>query len=159
MVRNIFMLFFLMSCNQINNKGETASFHIKIDSLPTNTSPKPKNVIRFNNQLPFEITSIRRSLANSTDEDTTKCADWILTQQQVERIIKNAQPIGGTEWDLTFSVLSCKKDVILLQEGRQYELGINAGSYFWISGGDTTELFGDYDKRDKKLFLAEPYVE
>jgi hypothetical protein len=43
-----------------------------------------------------------------------------------------------------------------LQNGQQYNVEINAGAFFSVGNGDTTILFGDYKKADRKYFIEGP---
>jgi hypothetical protein len=110
----------------------------------------------FDQHLPFEISSsiTDRLHPSTTDDDTAKCRTWKLTAANIEQIIKNGEPIDGTTWDLQFSIFACVKDVKILQRGQVYDVSINAASFFSISNADSTILFGDYKKADRKFFLA-----
>jgi hypothetical protein len=55
-----------------------------------------------------------------------------------------------------FFVLTCTKSVSVVQSGQQFKVGINAASFFSVNNGDTTILFGDYKKSDRKYFIEAP---
>jgi hypothetical protein len=152
----------LFGCHSNSGTDIKASTLAIADSSKTLTlnnrdSVLKKSVKLFDNHLPFEILSFTNTLEkNTTDTGTSKCRSWTLSKKNILEIIKNAVPIGGTTWDFNFLVLTCTKSVKILQGGQQYDLDINAGSFFWVNNGDTTVLFGDYKKTDRKYFIEEP---
>jgi len=108
----------------------------------------------FNNQLPFEIVSITKGYASSTDPDSSKCRGWWkLSNAAIKRIIRNSKRIDGVLWDLGFSVLVCEKSVGIVQSGKSYNITINAGSYLRIRNADNSVIFADFKKSDRKYFL------
>jgi len=114
----------------------------------------------FYNYLPFKVVSFANTLnKHTTDTDTLKCSNWTLAKQDIEKIIKNSEPINGTTWDLGFSVSACTKTVSVVQARQQFKIEINAASFFWVSNGDTSILFGDYKRSDRKYFLDHPNSE
>ena len=119
-----------------------------------------KSLKLFDNEEPFQIQSITNIInKHTTDLDTLKCNNWTLNEKEIENIIKNSEPIDGTTWDLSFLVLSCTKSVNVVQNGQHFTVALNAVSFFSVSNGDTTVLFGDFKKSDKKYFLEGPNVE
>lgn len=154
------LLFF--SCH---SNSDTES-HLKASSVPDTTSVPAaekksselnKAAKSFDNKQSFEIISFTNSIdRHTTDTDTTKCSRWILNKLDIEKIIKNSEPLGGTTWDLSFLVLACTKTVNVVQSGQQFKVELNAGSFFWVNNGDTSVLFGDYKKSDRKYFIEGP---
>ena len=140
--------------------------HPKISSLSdtasTLTTEKKISKLKqsaklFDNSQPFEIVSFTNTLnKHTTDTDTLKCSRWTLTKSDIEKIIKNSEPIDGTTWDLSFLVLTCTKSVSVVQSGQQFKVELNAASFFWVNNGDTSVLFGDYKKSDRKYFIERP---
>ena len=119
-----------------------------------------KSLKLFDNRQPFQIESNTNIInKHTTDLDTLKCNKWTLNEKEIENIIKNSETIDGTTWDLSFLVLSCTKSVSILQNGQHFTVEINAASFFSVNNGDTTVLFGDFKKSDKKYFLEAPNVE
>lgn len=157
-----FWILLLFGCHSNSNTDR----HLKISSLsdtaktlaPDNKSSESKKLVNlFDNHQPFEIISFINTLnKHTTDTDTSKCSRWILTKQDIEKIIKNSEPIDGTTWDLSFLVLTCTKSVSVVQSGQQFKVEINAASFFWVNNGDTSVLFGDYKKSDRKYFIEGP---
>lgn len=130
------------------------------DTLKNITLPQTHDYLFFDNQRPFEIINFTNSInRNITHEDTSRCNSWVLNKFQIAAIIRNCEPIEGTTWDLSFAVFSCSKSVTVLQENKQYNIELNAGSYFTVSDGDSSAIFGDYKKEDRKYFWAAPNEE
>lgn len=156
----LWILFF--SCH---SNSDTES-HLKASSVSDTTSALAaekksselnKAAKLFDNKQPFEIITFTNAINKlTTDTDTTKCSRWTLTKSDVEKIIENSEPLDGTTWDLSFLVLTCTKTVIVVQSGQQFNVELNAGSFFWINNGDTSTLFGDYKKSDRKYFIEGP---
>jgi hypothetical protein len=114
----------------------------------------------FDNKKPFEILSLVKGLSSmSTDDDTSKCTKWKLTKNQIEQIIKHSNAINGTELDLAFENLACILTGQLLQGEEKFNYNLNAGSWMYISCRDTTLIFGNDVKADRKYFLSPPYAE
>ena len=155
----------LFSCNANSDKDNHSKILAISDTANYLTLEKKDSVIKksaklFDNHLPFQILSLTDMLnKNTTDTDTSKCNSWTLTRENVLQIIKNSESIDGTTWDLSFLVLTCTKSVIILQSGQHYDAEINAASFFSINNGDTTVLYGNYEKSDRKYFLGAPNTE
>ena len=120
-------------------------------------SVSKKRATLFNNQQPFKIVSITNDLnKHTTDTGEYKCNNWKLSKGQVEAIVRHSETIDGTTWDLSFLALTCIKSVTIEQKNQIFKIEINAGAYFSVNNGDTTILFGDYNKADRKYFLEGP---
>ena len=162
MIKHFFWTLLLFGCH---SNSDTDS-HLKTTSLPDTASTltkeksisKLKNAAKlFDNHQPFEIVSSTNTLnKHTTDTDTLKCSRWTLTKSDIEKIIKNSEPIDGTTWDLSFLVLTCTKSVSVVQGGQQFKVEVNAASFFWVNNGDTSVVFGDYKKSDRKYFIEAP---
>jgi hypothetical protein len=165
--KSFFFLIFLtavLGCSEpADNKVSSISKDTSTERLQsdiTNALDKREKVALFSNNKYFEIVSaVKSTTTQSTDEDTTKCKSWNLTKEQVHKVIEDSKDIQGTEWDLSFSVLSCVIQGEILQAGQHYIYELNAGSWLHVTCGDTTLLLGNYKKADKKFFLAEAYEE
>ena len=162
MNKYFFWTLLLFGCH---SNSDTDS-HLKIspisDTLSTVITEKKssefkKSVKLFDNHQPFEIVSFTNTLnKQTTDTDTSKCSRWTLTKPDIKQIIKNSEPIDGTTWDLSFLVLTCTKSVSIVQSGNQFKVEINAASFFSVNNGDTSVLFRDYKKSDRKYFIEGP---
>jgi hypothetical protein len=159
MLRYFCFILLLISCSDNkstvrNSVGKDDSLHIR----PTNNRfSSSKSVRLFDNQKPFKLLLTgNRIERNTSDKDTVKCANWTLTSNQVSTIIKNSEPIDGTVWDLAFDFLSCAVYGTIIQDNVEYPFSVNAGSYALINSGDTTIIYGDYQKKDNKYFLSSP---
>ena len=162
MIKHFIWTLLLFGCH---SNSDTQS-HLKTSSVSDTTkalttekiSSKLKKAAKlFDNKQPFEIISFTSAInKHTTDTDTTKCSRWTLAKSDIEKIIKNSESIDGTTWDLSFSVFTCIKTVNVAQAGQQFTVEINAASFLSVSNGDTTVLFGDYNKADKKYFLEQP---
>ena len=162
MIKHFLWTLLLFSCH---SNSDTES-HLKStpisDTTAALTTEKKSSELKktaklFDNKQPFEIISFTNTInKHTTDTDTTKCSRWKLVKSDIEKIIKNSEPIDGTTWDLSFSVFTCIKTVNVAQAGQQFTVEINAASFLSVSNGDTTVLFGDYSKADRKYFLEQP---
>lgn len=162
MIKHFLWTLLFFSCNSNSKRKNHFNISSVSDTIASQTtenkSSKLKKVAKtFDNKQPFEIISFTNSIdINTTDTDTSKCNLWTLTKMDIEKIIKNSEPIGGTTWDLSFLVLACTKSVSIIQNGQQHQVEINAGSFFWVNNGDTSALYGDYEKSDRKYFFEGP---
>jgi hypothetical protein len=162
MARYLFWTLLLFSCHSNSDADSHGRIHSQSDTVRTST-PETKinesriSVKQFDNRRPFEIVSVTSTLnKHTTDTDTSKCSRWTLTKPDIEKIIKNSVPIDGTTWDLSFLVLACTKSISVVQSGQQFNVELNAASFFSVNNGDTTVLFGDYKKSDRKYFIYGP---
>jgi hypothetical protein len=162
MIKHFLCTFLFFSCH---SSSETENY-LKVSSVSDTTSVltaenksgKLNQAAKlFDNKQPFEIISFTNAIyKHTTDTDTTKCSRWTLAKSDIEKIIKNSEPLDGTTWDLSFLVLACSKTVKVVQGGQQFKVELNAGSFFWINNGDTSVLFGNYKKADRKYFIEGP---
>ena len=161
-IKHFIWTLLLLSCHSSSDTGRHREISASSDTpktfTPDNKNSKSKAALKlFDKQQPFEIISFANTLdRNTTDTDTSKCSGWTLTKSEIEKIIKNSEPIDGTTWDLSFLVLTCTKSVSIVQSGQQFKVEINAASFFWLNNGDTSVLFGDYKKSDRKYFIDGP---
>lgn len=160
----IWMLFLLGCYSNSDTKTHLPATSVT-DTVSALTAEKKESegkiaAKRFDNKAAFEIMSIANSVNNqSADPDTAKCSRWNLGKPQIERIIQNSEPLDGTTWDLAFLHLACTKTIHLVQAGQDFEVELNAGSFFWVNNGDTAVLFGDFKKSDRKYFIEGPGIE
>ncbi len=159
MIKHFFWTLLLFGCHSTADTDSRVKMSSLSDTASTFTTEEKgekfkKAVKRFDNHQPFEIISLTSSLnKRTTDTATSKCSRWTLTKSDIENIIKNSEPIDGTTWDLSFLVLACTKSVTVVQNEQQFCLEINAASFFSVKYGDTTVIFGDYKKSDRKYFI------
>ncbi|MFN8306965.1 MAG: hypothetical protein U0T79_09340 [Ferruginibacter sp.] len=154
------LLFFSCHSNsdtESHLKASPVSDTTSVLTAEKKSSELNKTTKSFDNKQSFEIISFTNSVyRHTTDTDTTKCSHWTLDKSAIEIIIKNSEPIDGTTWDLSFLVLACTKTVNVVQSGQKFKVELNAGSFFWVNNGDTSVLFGDYKKSDRKYFIEAP---
>jgi hypothetical protein len=160
MIKHFFWTLLLFGCHSNSDTDNELKKSAVSDTASTLTIEKKINDLKkkvklFDNHQPFEILSFTNTL-NTNTTDTSKCGRWTLTKTDIEKVIKNSEPIDGTTWDLSFLVLTCTKSVSVIQSGQQFNVELNAGSFFSVNNGDTTVLFGDYKKSDKKYFIEAP---
>jgi len=130
------------------------------DPAATNSSEDRSSKVHFQPEAPFRVLSITRNLnAHSSSNDTLECVGWTLTQEQCSKVLAGSSPISGPEWHHSFDVLPCQVEGELSQGGSLFRFSINAGSWFSVSCGDTSLLFGDMDMRLKELFVSPVWVE
>jgi len=111
----------------------------------------------FRKDKPFQIVFAGRAITNqSSAKDTSACKGWTISNANIQKVIKDAKNIGGTEWDLAFAVLPCIVKGQLIQHGNLYRFEVNGGSWMYISSPDTTLILGNYKKEDAKYFIAGP---
>ena len=162
MIRHFFWTLLLFGCHANSDTDNHLKKSALSDTASTLTTERKisdlkKSAKLFDNRQPFDIVSFTNTLnKHTTDTDTLKCSRWTLTKPDIEKIIKNSEPIDGTTWDLSFLVLTCTKSVSIVQSGQQFKVEINAASFFSVNNGDTTILFGDYKKLDRKYFIEGP---
>lgn len=157
----------LISCDE-NSTSEVSSTDsatiVKTNSRIDSMSSIPKRNqlgIIFYHIEPFEIVSFHRgvTLEYTGEDDTSVCKNWKIKKEDLPIIIKNSEPIGGTTWDLAFEFMTCVVDGQIKQKGQLFEYSLNAGSWFRIRCRDTSLLFGDFNKTDKKFFLESAYLD
>lgn len=160
MLKFVLLLIVLVGCSDNKTTNQIKDFKSSSDTLQVGatknkiTQPRPR---LFDNKEPFQVrTTGNRIETNTTDKDTIKCAKWTLTPQQITTIIKNSEKIDGTVWDLSFDFLSCSVHGTIIQNNVEYPFTVNAGSFALVNSGDTTIIYGDYNKKDVKYFLSSP---
>lgn len=136
------------------NSATVVKTKLRTDSLPS-TPKKSHFGVMFHHSEPFEVVSFRRgvTLEYTGPDDTTVCKKWKIKQEDLPVIFKNSEPIDGTLLDLAFAFTTCVVDGQVKQKGQLFEYSMNAGSWFSITCRDTSLLFGDFHKRDRKFFL------
>ena len=155
------ILMMLISCDE-NSTSEVSSTDSatmvktkpRTDSVPS-TSKSNHLGIMFHHSEPFEIVSFHRgvTLEYTGPDDTSVCKKWKIKKEHLPVIFKNSEPVDGTTWDLAFAFTTCVVDGQVKQKGQLFEYSLNAGSWFRITCRDTSLLFGDFNKRDRKFFL------
>ena len=150
----------LLRCN--SEKSSDQNTFTLPDSA--NVSLKKENPIidtlgkLFDNKAEFKVQSAAKAFTSYNftgfeKSDSLTCDQWILTQSQIIRLIKNSVNIDGTTWDLAFGNSVCTYQGILRQQSENFKFEINGGSWFAITCKDTTLLFGNFKNKDKRLFL------
>jgi hypothetical protein len=160
MFKYLFLTIILTSCSN-NDSKTTQSGKIFFNDSPRLISASDTSVLKtrrlFDNQKPFQVILGGNRIEHTTsDKDTVKCESWTLTTKQVIEIIKNSQTIDGTQWDLAFGFLACSVYGTIVQDSIEYPFTVNAGSHALVNNGDTTIIYGDYAKKDKRYFLSSP---
>lgn len=160
MLKFVLLLVVLVGCSDNKTTNQITEFTSNSNTLQTEatmnkiTQPRPR---LFDNKKPFQIRMTgNRIETNTTDKETVKCAKWTLTPQQITTIIKNSEEIDGTVWDLSFDFLSCSVDGTIIQNNAEYPFTVNAGSFALVNSGNTTVIYGNYNKKDIKYFLSSP---
>ncbi len=117
--------------------------------------------ITFLQNEPFEVVSFNRgvTLEYTGPDDTTDCKQWNIKKEDLPVVFKNSEPIDSTTWDLAFAFTTCVVNGQLKQKDQLFDYSLNAGSWFRVTCRDTSLLFGDFNKKDRKYFLefVEPY--
>src|SRR6478672_7393603 len=92
----LLLLPFIVAASCIDEKNKNNASSNKV------LRQKPKSIGNpFNNQLAFEIISVKNSIdSNTTDTDTTKCQSWELSKSNIEQVIRNSERLDGTAWDM-----------------------------------------------------------
>ncbi len=152
------ILVMLISCNEHSTTELSRIDSIKPKASPDSVTSNLKTNhlgVNFRLEVPFEIVSFHRgvTLAYSGPNDTSVCKKWEIEKENLYTIFKNSQPIDGTTWDLAFAFSTCIVEGQLKQKDQLFEYSLNAGSWFIITCRDTSLLFGDYNKKDRKFFL------
>jgi hypothetical protein len=162
MLRLILPILLLAGCSDYEQTSQTSDMQEKWDTLRPQSgteTTKQRRPELFNNKRAFQVQIIgNRIETHTTDKDTAKCAKWTLTPNQIVTVIKNAEPIDGTVWDLSFDFLSCSVHGTIAQNGSEYPFTVNAGSFILVNSGDTTIIYGDYKKEDRRHFLSSPQM-
>ena len=152
LLRLILCLPFLISCQ--SNEGKATSIINNGGADTTSITKSYKSSALFDNNKPFEIVNASRGITKSSSAaDTNMCKGWTLTAMQAAQIMKDAEPIDGTRWDLEFLVLPCIVKGQVRQSNKSFDYEINAGSWVRITMADTTQYYGSYKKGNEKYFL------
>lgn len=116
--------------------------------------------VQFNQNEPFEVSNlIMRSNYPSSEKDTTMCIGWTLTEDDVQKILKDVNPISGSDWHYLFGHLPCVATGEIKQQSETFKFAINAGSWLSIYQGDTTVMFGNFNEENEYLFLSGAWKE
>lgn len=95
----------------------------------------------------------------SSSNDTLICKDWKLSKNDIREIIKSSKSINGSEWHHLFDHLPCNYDAIINQNGIDFNLSINGGSWFTIRSKDTALTYGSFNVENNKYFLSSVFSE
>jgi hypothetical protein len=118
-----------------------------------------KSKVIFDQSEPFVLLNFSQFADyQSSDPDTSQCANWKLTNGDITNILKSTIPMSGPEWHHLFGHYPCVYRGTLTQNERKFEFAINAGSWVTISS-DTTIYYGDLDGTFELLFLDKVWDE
>lgn len=161
-MKNLIFIAFLISICACNSpKTNDNSVEQSVDSVtqPIMTVNSDPFQI-FDTLADFNIISFKQvSNYPSSDTDTTKCADWILTKANIEQIIESSRLINGHEWHYLFSHLPCATTGQINQNELTYDFSINSGSWMTVGNSDTTIMLGYFDTELAELFLDDHWTE
>ncbi|MDW7692037.1 hypothetical protein R9C00_15155 [Flammeovirgaceae bacterium SG7u.111] len=95
----------------------------------------------------------------SSEEDTSICIGWTLTEEEINSIIVSSQELSGSDWHYLFDHLPCEISGKIIQQQNEFKLSINGGSWFTLASKDTTVYFGCFDSSTDKYFLSTVWKE
>lgn len=163
-LKNIFplVLVLLVSCNdnstiQVPSTDTVAAVKTQPTSDSVSSIPTRNHLgIMFQHSEPFEIVSFHKgvTLEYTGPDDISDCKKWKIRKENLPLIFKNSERIDGTTWDLAFAFTTCIVDGQIKQKDQLFEYSLNAGSWFRITCRDTSLLYGNFNKGDRKYFLA-----
>ena len=114
----------------------------------------------FHNNRAFEVVSLNKSSEYPSSQiDASICEGWVLSQENIQLIIREARLISTSEWHILFDHLPCVMNGTLEQSGSKFEFSVNAGSWLKVSSSDTTLLFANFKKEYEKYFLSPVWEE
>jgi hypothetical protein len=115
--------------------------------------------ILFDKTKNFSVLNAERSITTqSSAPDTAMCAGWAIPVGSVATIIKGCVPVDPMDWHHEFDVLPCIVTGTLVQGGRNYTYELNAGSWLYVSCGDSTMILGSYAKEAKRYCLSSAWT-
>ncbi|MEQ8476141.1 hypothetical protein [Fulvivirga sp.] len=155
----VVFLFSIFACN--STKPNENSTDISKDSIAISVINQEKESVQiFDTLSSFRIISSRQiSNYPSSDPDTAKCSNWILSKESIKQIIQSSRLINGHEWHYIFSHLPCAAKGQLKQNELTYDFSINSGSWMTIGNSDTTIMLGYFDSELAGLFLDDHWTE
>jgi hypothetical protein len=113
-----------------------------------------RSVKIFENDKNFKIIDLfEQTGSTSREQDKTICKQWLLSKEQISKIIKQAEPITNHEWHYMFLHLPCFVSGQIIQNNNLYHYKINGGSWIRIYTKDTSILYGSFKKENEKYFL------
>lgn len=140
------------------NTTEYVSLSDSIHSDTNLTKSEIKLFNQFNSTQTFDIINTKNSSNYpSSDNDTTQCTNWILSNDDIKRIIKDSRLINGPEWHYIFEHFPCNISGQLKQNDNSINFRINAGAWLTLELIDTTVYLGVFDKKYRHLFLYGPW--
>lgn len=131
-------------------------------SFADSISPIPNDSLKLTLKKikTFEILSTVKhndSLASTGEDFYVACQKWGLTNKQIEEIFLASEQISGPEWHYLYDVLPCYYKGMVKINGLRLSFSVHSGSYFFVSGKDTSFIYGYMGKKYRKLFMSEPW--
>jgi hypothetical protein len=161
----VFVIATLQICWSTNQSRPNKTYEIlhwaNIIKAAADTKPisKSKANMWFDQTKPFEMMFAERGITKqSSARDTNMCKGWTIAIKDIPKVIKECKSITGEEWHHMFGVLPCIIRGQLKQSGRSFEFEINAGSWMFVTGPDTTILLGSYKKQNEKYFISKAWM-
>ncbi|WP_126246351.1 hypothetical protein [Chitinophaga rhizosphaerae] len=152
----------LTACNSRNHAvskeqdSSNPTAVIKITPADTLVSNSLKKIALTPTSV-IKVISITWALKDATPNDSMvyKCKNWSLTNESIETILKNGDPIDMHDFSYLYYVLPCEVKGSVEIDRKLFSYSINAGSFFTISNDDTTNFYGCNAPACKKFFLME----
>jgi hypothetical protein len=144
------------SKDSLINSGASDSATHDNDDFPDNGKSAQR---LFDKDKDFRILNASRDITNqSSARDTTMCKGWTVEKQNIATIIKECEAIDASGWHHLFDVLPCIIKGQIIQDGLTFGFEMNAGSWLYISSGDTTVLLGSFEKKNEKYFVSSAMI-
>jgi hypothetical protein len=111
--------------------------------------------------LALQVVSFSKNVeetARSDDFLSRTCAQWTLTQEDVQYFFAHAEAMSSEEWHHAYAVMPCEYRGSATVDGKQYRFEINGGSFGVLLG--TSPSGASYygcKKRCAKLFPFQIY--
>jgi hypothetical protein len=167
---SITLLTMLYCCNSSDvNKKDTTQLPLSNDSSEPNVLQKSERV-REN----YDTTNVYRKIsANSKVTilsskkifDTTskffalyklKCESWVLTQNEIKKVILVSEEITGEEFHHFYDVLPCYYIGDALIDNKRVKYTLNSGAFANLSFADTAITLGYKKNNYAKYFIIGP---
>ena len=127
--------------------------------IACNQENKPNKRAPFQQHSSFKIHEVNKDNNEIVDsEEQSGCKNWILSKEEITTVINSSEEISKHDWHYLFDHLPCVISGKLIQDNREFNFEINAGSWLRISNQDTVLYFGSFREENKKLFLSSVYA-
>ena len=102
------------------------------------------------------LTSFKNNNYPSSLKDSTICNKWMLSKEDIKKVITLSKKINNSQWDYAYDHLPCQYSGKLKFKNNEYDFNLNSGAWLEINYKNSIIRYG-YEMNDyEKYFLSSP---